>query len=133
MQNVAEIYALWPSDADLGRDVGLPYTTIAAWKQRGSIPAAYWRDLVRAARRRGHPELTADLLAELHARKSRDTSVAGFAEEDAPALSPPASKAGLDISAGHFSRWKHLRRSRFASSEEINAHIDALRDEWSRR
>jgi len=35
--------------------------------------------------------------------------------------------------AGHFSRFKALRRANFASVEEITAHISALRDEWERR
>lgn len=34
---------------------------------------------------------------------------------------------------GHFSRFKHLRRSHFSSSEEINDHVRSLRDEWDRR
>ncbi len=32
-----------------------------------------------------------------------------------------------------FSRFFHLRRADFASAEEIDAHVDALREEWSRR
>jgi hypothetical protein len=34
---------------------------------------------------------------------------------------------------GHFSRYRHLRRSNFASADEVSAHIDALRSEWERR
>ncbi len=34
---------------------------------------------------------------------------------------------------GHFSRWRHVKRSRFRDAEEIVAHIRALRDEWDRR
>jgi len=34
---------------------------------------------------------------------------------------------------GHFSRWQHVRQSHFATSEEIDDHIRALRDEWDRR
>ena len=33
----------------------------------------------------------------------------------------------------HFSQWKELRRSQFASTEEIVSHVRALRDEWDRR
>jgi hypothetical protein len=115
----------------------LPYPTISAWKQRGSIPAAYWRDIVRAAKRRGHPEITADLLAELHARKSPREMTGGFAEEDAAPIMSQTDTPKTAIErlpgSGHFSRWKHLRRSHFASPEDIGAHIDALRAEWSRR
>jgi hypothetical protein len=35
--------------------------------------------------------------------------------------------------AGHFSRYRHLRRSNFASANEVAPHIDALRSEWERR
>jgi hypothetical protein len=37
------------------------------------------------------------------------------------------------IAAGHFSRFKHLRRDHFRSAAEIEAHIRKLRDEWSHR
>jgi hypothetical protein len=30
---------------------------------------------------------------------------------------------------GHFTRWKHLRRPNFASSDEIVAHLKALRED----
>src|SRR4051812_44470428 len=138
MRNVSELFALWPSDADLGRDIGVAYPTVSAWKQRGSIPSAYWRDVVRAAQRRGHMEGTAELLAELHARKTAKQATEGLGEEQAvttrlegpiPAQAPESHSTEM----GHFSRWKHLRRGDFASSEAIAAHVDALRDEWDRR
>jgi hypothetical protein len=139
MQNVAEIFAAWPSDAEFGRDIGVPYPTVSAWKQRGSIPAAYWWHIVRAAAHRGHPEITADLLARLHARKASDNRPSGFAEEGQLAMlktqeaSKPEDRPNGTMAAGHFSRWKHLRRASFASPAEIAAHIDALREEWDRR
>jgi hypothetical protein len=139
MQTVAEIFALWRTDAELGRDIGLPYPTVSAWKQRGSIPAAYWRDIVRAARRRGHPEVTAELLVNLHARNATGDTAGGFAEEDAAPITPHPRmskvRAARDAASdtGHFTRWKHLRRSHFATAEEIEAHVDVLRDEWKRR
>jgi hypothetical protein len=34
---------------------------------------------------------------------------------------------------GQFSRWKSLRRSHFATAEEIAEHVRALRSEWDRR
>ena len=139
MQNVSDIFAVWPTDADLGRDIGMPYPTVSAWKQRGSIPAAYWREIIRAARKRGHPEVTADLLVDLHARERR-VDLPGFGEEERP-FKPETTDAGRQsaegeagpTATGHFSRFKHLRRSNFASAEEISAHISALRDEWDRR
>jgi hypothetical protein len=139
MQNVADVLAAWPSDAEFGRDIGVPYPTVSAWKQRGSIPAAYWWHIVRAATHRGHPEITADLLARLHARKVSDNRPSGFAEEGQLAMLETQEvpkredRPNGTMATGHFSRWKHLRRASFASPAEIAAHIDALREEWDRR
>jgi hypothetical protein len=109
MNSIDKVLGQWPSMADLGRDLGVPYSTVAAWKQRGSIPVSYWRGLTDAAR-----------------------SPAGLAEHAAPDREPaPSFAAGA--ASGHFSRWKHLRRSHFASMEEIVDHVRALRDEWDRR
>jgi DNA-binding transcriptional regulator YdaS (Cro superfamily) len=44
-----------------------------------------------------------------------------------------APGAPVDVGSGHFSRFKHLRRSHFATAEQIDEHVDALRDEWARR
>jgi hypothetical protein len=135
MQKVADIFAVWPSDADLGRDIGMPYRTVSAWKQRGSIPAPYWREIIAAARRRGYPEITADLLVDLHARTSELPS--GFGEEErrfeAPSGGERQTPAPTPVGAGHFSRFKHLRRDHFRTAQEIEEHIRALRDEWSHR
>jgi hypothetical protein len=138
MQNVAEIFAIWPSDADLAREIGLSYPTVASWKQRGSIPVAYWRPLIQAARKRKHPEITADLLVELHAREPKSERP-GLAEADAlydaqheAASERDGDKAGPG-DTGHFSRYKHARRNHFKTAEEIEEHIRALREEWSHR
>jgi hypothetical protein len=144
MQNVADIYTAWPSDAELARDLAVPYPTISAWKQRGSIPAAYWWDITSAARGRGHPEITADLLARLHARKpvsetpANNGEASGLEEQPMNHYSATAPDETQNVGngvakAGHFSRFKHVRRENFASAEEITEHISALRDEWERR
>jgi len=141
MRNVADIFAAWPSDAEFGRDIGVPYPTVSAWKQRASIPAAYWWHIVRAAAQRGHPEITADLLARLHARNASNGRPSGFADQEehqttfeAPeTVSPQGGSNGSAAADGHFSRWQHLRRANFASPREIAAHINALREEWDRR
>ncbi|MFG1412709.1 MAG: hypothetical protein ABII76_09695 [Pseudomonadota bacterium] len=51
------------------------------------------------------------------------TTVRVVLEDDIPAAA----------SAGHFTKWQNARRSHFESSEEIVAHVRALRDEWDRR
>ncbi|MEB3419932.1 hypothetical protein ACFSDD_11170 [Salipiger marinus] len=57
---------IWPTMADLASDLGKPYSTVAAWKQRGSIPAKYDMSLIRAAKARGAC-LTLEHLAEARA------------------------------------------------------------------
>lgn len=47
------IFDLWPTTADLASDLGVPYTTAASWRARGSIPAKHDMDLVAAAAARG--------------------------------------------------------------------------------
>lgn len=57
------IMRIWPSLAELAKDLGKPYPTVAAWKQRGRVPADYDFDLIEAANRKGHV-LTLDQLAQ---------------------------------------------------------------------
>jgi hypothetical protein len=69
------IFRMWPTLSDLAADLGRPYPTVAAWKQRGSIPARYDLDLVQAAAKRGHT-ITFEQLAKarsgiLHHAESR--------------------------------------------------------------
>jgi hypothetical protein len=141
MNRVSDVFAVWPTDADLGRDIGISYPTVSAWKQRGSIPAPYWRDVIRAARRRGHPEVTAELLVDLHAREET-SGVPGFAEEERAFgaqtdIARPNKRASADKAtqhdAGHFSRFRDLRSNHFRTAAEIEEHVNELRDEWSHR
>jgi hypothetical protein len=133
MKSITDIMELWPTTADFGRDIGLPYPTVASWKQRGSIPVAYWRGIIRAARRRGHAEVTGDLLIELHEHGVGDQPHGGFSEDAPPIEGEPTATVDAGAAGGHFSRWKHLRRSHFATTDEVVDHIRALRDEWDRR
>lgn len=57
------IFRIWPTLADLADDLGKPYTTVASWRARGSIPAKHYLALVRAAESRGHT-VTVQELAE---------------------------------------------------------------------
>jgi hypothetical protein len=133
MKRVDDIMGLWPSMADLGRDLGLPYPTVAAWKQRGSIPVAYWRDLVGAAHRRGFREVDAEMLITVHEQAAPKRPSGGFAEDAPPVESGRDRPPGNGDGSGQFSRWKPLRRTHFASTEEIVDHVRALREEWDRR
>jgi hypothetical protein len=58
------IFDMWPTTAELASDLGIPYTTVASWRARGSIPAKHDLDLIAAAAARG-PELKLETLAEL--------------------------------------------------------------------
>jgi hypothetical protein len=133
MQNVADIFGLWPSDAEVARDIGVSYPTVSSWKQRGSIPAAYWRRVIRAAARRGYSKVTAELLVEVHAQDR--AAFRGLAEEGTRYETDEERRDGEQASgpSGHFSRYKHLRRGDFKSADEIEDHIRALREEWSPR
>ena len=130
------IFAIWPTDADLAREIGMSYSTVSAWKQRGSIPVAYWRAILDAAHRRGHPELTADLLVELHAGASGDAR-AGFAEDDAVYKTPPEAGDRGDNQTKppetDTSRVTEIFAHHFKTADEIEEHIRALREEWSHR
>ena len=133
MNRVDDIIGLWPSMAELGRDLGLPYPTVAAWKQRGSIPVAYWRELVGAAQRRGFREVNADLLIAAHDHETAGPSPGGFADDPVQMTDGRDGPPARGDADGQFSRWKALRRAHFASVEEVVDHVRALRDEWDRR
>lgn len=47
----------------LSAEMGAPYQTVAAWKQRGSIPPSRWPALISIAKKRDI-EITLELLHE---------------------------------------------------------------------
>lgn len=133
IKRVADVFEIMGGTTAMARVLAVGVSTASEIKRRGRIPAEYWRDIIRAAAERGHPEITADLLARLHARDGEPTGLAeegrAFeAEADATAAPGPANGG-----AGQFTRFRNLRRHRFRTLAEVNDHIDALRDEWSRR
>jgi hypothetical protein len=70
MKTVSDIFDLWPSAAELARDIGLKRESHATvMKHRGSIPVAYWPQLIDAAARRGIVGVTFEALAMAHAGK----------------------------------------------------------------
>jgi hypothetical protein len=131
LKSIADIFDILGGTTSMARILGLGVSTASEIKRRGRIPAEYWREIIRAAAMRGHADITAELLSDLHARRREPD---GLAEEDRPwgtevhAASEPTAE-----NVGQFTRFKHLRRKRFRTLEEINDHVDALRDEWSRR
>ncbi|TMJ03674.1 MAG: helix-turn-helix domain-containing protein [Alphaproteobacteria bacterium] len=135
IMSIADVFALLGGNSAVARALGVGQSTTSEMKRRGRIPAEYWFDLLRMARKHGHPEVTAELLVSLHARSAADEMPAGLSEEgkqwerDAPAQAKEPPPSG----EGHFSRFRHLRRNHFRTLEEINDHVAALREEWDHR
>lgn len=82
MEHIAHI---WPTLADLASDLGKPYPTVAAWKQRGRIPSDYDFPLIEAAKRRGY-RLTLEQLAT--ARRAAVTQNADHPPAHGPQPTP---------------------------------------------
>ena len=121
MRNAAQIIDLWPSRADLARELDVSYQTISKWRTRRSIPPSYWKGLLVSAAAHDIEGVSAMALVEAHALDPQ----AG--EDDAAPESAPELKTD-----GHFTRFRHLARPHFQSLDEVNAHIAALRDERER-
>ena len=58
----SEVIDLWPSIAELARDIGEPYETVRQWRLRDSIPLRAFTRVVRAAARRDFNVSTDDLI-----------------------------------------------------------------------
>ncbi|MEA1674077.1 hypothetical protein [Nitrospirillum sp. BR 11163] len=67
----ADIISMWPSMADLARDIRASHGAVRVMKVRGRIPDEYWQDLVAGASRRGIDGVTLERLAGLAAEKRR--------------------------------------------------------------
>jgi hypothetical protein len=131
LKTIADIFEIMGGTTSMARILGVGVSTASEIKRRGRIPAEYWQDIIRTAAMRGHVDITAELLTDLHARQKEPD---GLAEEDRPwEMEAHAEREPSAENAGQFTRFKHLRRKRFKTLEEINDHVDALRDEWSRR
>jgi hypothetical protein len=69
IEDVAAVFEAMGGVTSVARMLAVGVSTASEMKRRGRIPAEYWRDIVRAAHNLGHPEITTDLLADLHARE----------------------------------------------------------------
>lgn len=67
MKSFADVIALWPSAEALAADLSLRGVTVRQWRNRNSIPAAYWGEIVAAAEARGATGLSLDVLAKIAA------------------------------------------------------------------
>ncbi|MDJ0631075.1 MAG: hypothetical protein QNJ44_22650 [Rhodobacter sp.] len=72
IRTIRELVNLWPTRAELARDISAVSPLIEAtthqvhkWAENGSIPSKYQSAVLRAATERGFP-VTAELLITLH-------------------------------------------------------------------
>lgn len=65
-ERMEHVLRIFPNLADLARGLGVPYQTVAAWKQRGRLPAVYDLRVIKLAKARGE-KLTLSQLAEARA------------------------------------------------------------------
>jgi hypothetical protein len=98
-------------------------STASEIKRRGRIPAEYWEELIAAAHRLGIVGVDADALVRIHSRGGGPSNASDVRRE----------RETRPADFGHFTRFKHLRRDRFRTLQEINDHVAALREEWDRR
>ncbi len=66
-------------------------------------------------------------------RTKEDDLLRHRADRKVPNSSKPNHRIETAAAAGHFSRFKHMRRDHFRTAAEIEEHIEKLRDEWSHR
>jgi len=71
MERFDDIIRLWPepSAATLARDINRKLVTVRVWRNRDSIPADAWPDIVDAGQRRNLAQVTLATLAAIAARK----------------------------------------------------------------
>jgi|KBSSwiStaDraftv2_1062776.scaffolds.fasta_scaffold913386_1 hypothetical protein len=50
IQDISQISAIWGSQAEMARDLGLPYQQVAKWFQRGRIPPESFELVIEKAR-----------------------------------------------------------------------------------
>lgn len=65
MNELSDVFGIWPSLAQMARDIGKDYQTVAKWAQRNRIPPESW-DLVIVAASRKEISLTPGLLNALN-------------------------------------------------------------------
>lgn len=69
------IFSIWPTVADMARDLGENPVTVRAWRQRGSIPAKHDLAIIECARERG-AEVTLEEMARFRAAPRGETGTA---------------------------------------------------------
>lgn len=70
MGSFSEVIDCWPSAEELARDLRLSGVQVRQWRNRDSIPAAYWDEVCAAALLRSIKNITLETLSGL-ARSTR--------------------------------------------------------------
>lgn len=63
MQALHDIFAIWPSVADMARSIRRKPDTVLKWRKNKRIPEDSWQAVIDGAFVRGHVLTAADLLA----------------------------------------------------------------------
>src|SRR5690606_14396720 len=100
----AELISLWPTAADLAADLGEKYQTVAAWKQRNSIPPDRWGRVIAAAEKRGFINIDWEFLGRL---AGSNGPALGPKKGDQP---PQLTRLQKDLSASKERSYRSLKR-----------------------
>jgi hypothetical protein len=73
LHHMERIFTIWPTAADLARDIGENPVTVRHWRRRGSIPARFDRSIVDAAAKRG-ASLSFEDMANARATKTTEAA-----------------------------------------------------------
>lgn len=68
MNTFTAIIEQWDTLEAFRQDVGVPYQRARKWRDRNSIPYAYWESVVSACRKKGVSGVTIASLAKLASR-----------------------------------------------------------------
>jgi len=67
MDTFTDIIAEWETLEAFRASVGVPYQRARKWRDRDSIPPAYWPKVVSACRKKGLKGVTSDVLSRMYA------------------------------------------------------------------
>lgn len=70
-----QLFSLWPTAADMARDIGENPVTVRSWRTRGSIPAKHDLKIIERARQKGG-SITFEDLARARASSFRSEDAA---------------------------------------------------------
>lgn len=62
MQELRDIFNIWPSIKDMADDLNEKYDTVKRWKNRKRIPSDVWPRIIEKAARKEHLVTAAQLL-----------------------------------------------------------------------